>query len=60
MEERIPRNTVYADIYEYLNMVLEEFTLAFFIILAFIVVGTNLLMFYFLIAAIIDSYNKAS
>jgi hypothetical protein len=30
------------------------------VLLAIMVIGTNLLMFYFLIAAIIESYNKVS
>jgi hypothetical protein len=41
-------------------MIIKEFTLVFLVILAVIVVGTNILMIYFLIAAIIESYNKVS
>ena len=38
----------------------DEFTLTLLVVLTVMVVGTNLFMVYFLIAAIIESYNKVS
>jgi hypothetical protein len=41
------------------NMI-DEFSLFLLVVLAIMVLGTNIFMVYFLIAAIIESYNKVS
>jgi hypothetical protein len=45
---------------DHIEEITDEFTLVLLVILTIMVVGTNLFMVYFLIAAIIESYNKVS
>jgi hypothetical protein len=40
--------------------IMEKFTFGFLLVLTLMVIGSTILMTYFLIAAIIDSYNKVS